>query len=60
VYVYVLQAILDKVASLKEAQQKVTEEKERLAKEAQLTKDRLDRAAKLTVGLADEQVCIGW
>jgi dynein heavy chain len=51
-----LQAVLDKVASLKAQCDAVTAEKERLAAEAQLTKDRLERAGKLTTGLADEQV----
>jgi dynein heavy chain len=51
-----LQAVLDKVAELTRQSNEVTAEKENLAIEAQLTKDRLDRAAKLTVGLSDEQV----
>ena len=51
-----LQAVLDKVARLQQKCEEVQGEKERLAAEAQLTKDRLDRAAKLTSGLSDEGV----
>ena len=51
-----LQAVLDKVATLKQKCDDTVAEKDRLNRETQLTKDRLDRAEKLTSGLADEQV----
>lgn len=51
-----LQAVLDKVAELKARLQAAQTEKADLLRETQLTKDRLERAEKLTVGLADEQV----
>ena len=51
-----LQEVLDKVNALQEQCDRTVAEKERLAHEAQLTKNRLTRAGKLTSGLADEQV----
>ena len=51
-----LQSVLDKVKGLKKKCDDVTAEKDRLGREAQLTKDRLENAAKLTTGLADEGV----
>ena len=51
-----LQAVLDKVAKLKELCDKTVEEKRRLEEESETTKGRLIRAEKLTVGLADEYI----
>jgi dynein heavy chain len=51
-----LQGVLDKVAELKAQCDAAVAEKNRLQNEADLTKARLDRAGKLTTGLADEQV----
>ena len=51
-----LQAVLDKVAGLQRTADATEAEAQRLAEEAQLTKDRLVRAGLLTSGLADEGV----
>lgn len=51
-----LQEVLDKVAALQKTAQETEAEKKNLERTAQLTKDRLARADKLTTGLADEQV----
>jgi dynein heavy chain len=51
-----LKAVLDKVELLQEQCDDTVAEKKRLADEAEITKDRLVRAGKLTSGLADEHV----
>jgi len=51
-----LQEVLDKLAGLQRTASETQAEKKHLERTAQLTKDRLGRADKLTTGLADEQV----
>ena len=51
-----LQAVLDKVANLKQLCDETVQEKQRLEDESEKTKARLGRAEKLTVGLADEYI----
>ena len=51
-----LQKVLDKVAQLKRTCDETVAEKQRLAEESEKTVQRLSRAEKLTVGLADEFV----
>jgi dynein heavy chain len=49
-----LKAVEDRVADLQQQLENAQAESERLAKESQLTQARLQRAEKLTLGLADE------
>ena len=49
-------AVIAKVEELKKILQETLDEKNRLEGEVELTGNRLQRAEKLTVGLADEQV----
>ena len=51
-----LQKVLDRVAELKRTCDETVAEKQRLAEESEKTVQRLSRAEKLTVGLADEFV----
>lgn len=51
-----LAIVMKKVTDLETQLHDSIKEKERLEHEKQLTEDRLDRAGKLTTGLADEQV----
>ena len=51
-----LAAVIAKVEELKKILQETLDEKNRLEGEVELTGNRLQRAEKLTVGLADEQV----
>ena len=51
-----LQKVLDRVAQLKRTCDETVAEKQRLAEESEKTVQRLSRAEKLTVGLADEFV----
>lgn len=51
-----LQAIMDKVAQLKQECDETVQQKENLEFQSDQCKQRLQRAEKLTVGLADEQV----
>ena len=52
----VLKGVLDKVAELQATSDANTKEKQELAAKSEQTKNRLVRAEKLTVGLADEHV----